>query len=90
MAMQIHDPDPSKAETQDNPPNHPRNTDTDIDTRVGADARGVPESTDDAEDREDTGEHRRPTSFRERHALKVMGIIMGAMLALVIAVQVGC
>ena len=41
-------------------------------------------------DLENTGRHDRPTTWRERHALKVLGAIMAAMLALVIAVQVGC
>jgi hypothetical protein len=39
---------------------------------------------------ETTGEHARPKTFRERHALKVMGVIMAAMFALVIIAQVAC
>lgn len=31
-----------------------------------------------------------PTTFRERHALKVLGTIMVAMFALVIVAQVAC
>ena len=38
----------------------------------------------------DTGRHERPRTFREKHALKVMGVIMAAMFALVVAVQVAC
>ena len=34
--------------------------------------------------------HERPRTFREKHALKVMGVIMAAMFALVVAVQVAC
>jgi hypothetical protein len=41
-------------------------------------------------DTETTGEHARPRTFRERHALKVMGAIMAAMFALVIIAQVAC
>lgn len=41
-------------------------------------------------DTEMTGEHARPRTFRERHALKVMGAIMAAMFALVIIAQVAC
>jgi predicted cobalt transporter CbtA len=45
--------------------------------------------SDTSADAEDTGAHR-PRTFHERHALKVLGIIMAVMFALVIAVQVGC
>jgi 4-hydroxybenzoate polyprenyltransferase len=38
----------------------------------------------------ETGRHERPKTFREKHALKVMGVIMAAMFALVVAVQVAC
>ena len=38
----------------------------------------------------ETGRHERPKTFRERHALKVMGAIMAAMFALVIIAQVAC
>jgi hypothetical protein len=31
-----------------------------------------------------------PRTFRERHALKVMGAVMAAMMATVIIAQVGC
>ena len=41
-------------------------------------------------DSEDTLQRRRPQTWRERHALKVLGAIMVAMFALVIVVQVGC
>ena len=34
-------------------------------------------------------ENRAP-SWRERHALKIMGVVMGAMFAAVIVAQVGC
>lgn len=33
---------------------------------------------------------RRPATWRERHALKLLGVVMAAMFALVIIVQVGC
>jgi hypothetical protein len=33
---------------------------------------------------------RENASWRERHALKIMGVIMGAMFATVIVAQVGC
>jgi hypothetical protein len=32
----------------------------------------------------------RPQTFRERHALKVLGVVMAAMFATVIVAQVGC
>jgi len=32
----------------------------------------------------------RPQSFRERHALKILGVLMVASLATVIVAQVGC
>ena len=38
----------------------------------------------------ETGRHERPRTFREKHALKVMGAIMAAMFALVVAAQVAC
>ena len=38
----------------------------------------------------ETGRHERPKTFREKHALKVMGVIMAAMFALVIIAQVAC
>lgn len=38
----------------------------------------------------ETGRHERPRTFREKHALKVMAVIMAAMFALVVAVQVAC
>jgi hypothetical protein len=41
-------------------------------------------------DETDTGPHDRPTTFRERHGLKVLGTIMAVLFALVVAVQVGC
>ncbi len=41
-------------------------------------------------DTETTQLRSRPATFRERHALKVLGAIMAAMFALVITVQVGC
>jgi hypothetical protein len=41
-------------------------------------------------DTETTGEHARPKTFRERHALKVMGAIMATMFALVVIAQVAC
>jgi len=31
-----------------------------------------------------------PQTFRERHALKILGVVMAAMFATVIAAQVGC
>jgi hypothetical protein len=33
---------------------------------------------------------RAPTTFRDRHGLKVLGVIMAVLFALVVAVQVGC
>lgn len=38
----------------------------------------------------ETHQQENQTSFRERHALKVMGTIMAAMFALVLVAQVGC
>lgn len=32
----------------------------------------------------------RASSWRERHALKILGVIMGAMFTAVIVAQVGC
>ncbi len=46
--------------------------------------------TDPDFDSETTQERPQPSTFRDRHALKVLGAIMAAMFALVIAVQVGC
>lgn len=45
----------------------------------------------DAPDVRDTHHARtRPASFRERHALKVMGAIMSVMFVLVLVAQAGC
>jgi hypothetical protein len=46
--------------------------------------------TETETDLEITGRHERPTTWRERHALKLLGAIMAAMFALVIIVQVAC
>jgi hypothetical protein len=48
--------------------------------------------SDDIEAREarETGGSRRAQSFRERHALKILGAIMVLMFATVILVQVAC
>jgi len=46
--------------------------------------------TDQTQTETETGRHERPKTFREKHALKVMGVIMAAMFALVVAVQVAC
>jgi hypothetical protein len=43
-----------------------------------------------ASDASDTTPRLRPQSFRDRHALKVMGVVMAAMFATVIIAQVGC
>jgi hypothetical protein len=44
----------------------------------------------DSDGDSETERHERPKTFREKHALKVMGVIMAAMFALVVAVQVAC
>ena len=41
-------------------------------------------------DASDTQPRLRPETFRDRHALKVMGVVMAAMFATVIIAQVGC
>jgi len=56
---------------------HLRTDDTDPDTDT---------DFDDA----NTQEHRRPKTFRERHALKILGIIMGLSLGTVMFAQVAC
>lgn len=50
-------------------------------TRVARDATDV---------RDSDHARSRPDSFRERHALKVMGAIMSVMFVLVLVAQVGC
>ena len=49
-------------------------------------------SQDDSDEVESgqTGHPQRTPSFRERHALKILGAIMVVMLATVILVQVAC
>lgn len=47
-------------------------------------------SPDTDPDDEVTQQQPAPISWRERHALKLLGAIMAGMFALVIAVQVGC
>jgi hypothetical protein len=44
----------------------------------------------DDQDPETTPHLRRPQSFRERHALSLLGAIMVALFTLVVVVQVGC
>ena len=44
----------------------------------------------DAAEASDTNPRLRGQSFRERHALKVMAVVMAAMFATVIVAQVGC
>ncbi len=39
---------------------------------------------------ETTGEHARPRTFRERHALKLLGVFLATMFALVVIAQVAC
>ena len=41
-------------------------------------------------DASDTNPRLRPETFRDRHALKVMGVVMAGMFATVIIAQVGC
>jgi hypothetical protein len=41
-------------------------------------------------DTEITGTHARPTTWRERHALKLLGVILASMFALVVIAQVAC
>lgn len=48
------------------------------------------QDTDTDTDTETTGTHERPKTFRERHALKVLGVIMASMFALVVIAQVAC
>ena len=46
------------------------------------------ETTDESNTREI--QRRKPSSFGQRHALKIMGIIMASMFATVIVAQVAC
>jgi hypothetical protein len=46
--------------------------------------------TDTGTELETTGPRVRPTTWRERHALKVLGAIMASMFALVVIAQVAC
>lgn len=46
--------------------------------------------TDTDTDLVTTGTHERPRTWRERHALKVLGVIMASMFALVVIAQVAC
>lgn len=47
-------------------------------------------NSDNERDLEITERRMRPTTWRERHALKLLGVVMAAMFALVIIVQVAC
>jgi hypothetical protein len=46
--------------------------------------------THDTHDKHDTQPPTREQTWRERHALKIMGAVMAAMFATVIIAQVGC
>ena len=48
------------------------------------------QDTDTDTDTETAGAHERPKTWRERHALKVLGAIMASMFALVVIAQVAC
>jgi len=48
------------------------------------------QDSDSETDLETTGRHQRPLTFRERHGLKILGVFLGGMFALVVAVQVAC
>ena len=62
-----------------------------IDVDVNEPRAGTtPSDAGDAGDASDTHPRLRPQTFRDRHALKVMGVVMGGMFAAVIIAQVGC
>jgi hypothetical protein len=49
-----------------------------------------PPNTRDTDDASDTNPRMHPPTWRERHALKVLGAVMIAMFATVIIAQVAC
>ena len=49
-----------------------------------------PPDVGDAGDASTTNPRLRPQTFRDRHALKVIGVVMAGMFATVIIAQVGC
>ena len=64
--------------------------DVDVNEPRGADGGPEAPNASDASDASDTNPRLRPQSFRDRHALKVMGVLMVGMFATVIIAQVGC
>ncbi len=48
------------------------------------------QDSDTETDLETTGRQARPTTWRERHALKLLGVFLATMFALVVIAQVAC
>jgi hypothetical protein len=67
-------------------------TDTDSETDTHSETRTNPETDSGTNMNADVDPEAtwQPTTWRERHALKVLGVIMASMFALVIGVQVKC